>query len=232
MNPNFTISQLFNAVWGLIPQYNIPDQPSYRQIEQWTGIANFEAAVKKKGSNVFFPKSEIVKSPLGTDVMFSFELGGESMKYFDDATGELGWSHMDKFQIPVATLVDWSRGKDVIKTKVRGSGGTIKEMYAFDDWNISIRGLLFDEYGANGIETGRTAVELMRKLRSFEGFADSIPVSGWWFEEHKVSRIVINQLRLKQIEGKPWVIGFDMDCASDQGIELDLTAGKQYRRTL
>lgn len=232
MNANFTISQLFNAVFGIIPQYTIPEQPSMRQIEEWAGLGNFSTAVKLKGSNAFYPKDEIVKSPLGTDIMFSFTLGGEQMKIFNDTTGELEWGYMEKFQIPVATLVDWNRGKEIVKTKVRGSGGTVKELYAFEDWSINIRGLIFDEYGVDGISGGRTAVELMRTLRAFEEFADTIPVQGWWFNEHKVSRIVINQIRFKQIEGKPWVIGFDMDCDSDNSLSLDLMAGKQYRRVM
>ncbi|MNS21779.1 hypothetical protein D3C72_535490 [compost metagenome] len=201
-------------------------------MEQWLGTGGFNVPVKEKGSRAFYPQSEISPGPFGTGVMFGFTLGGERLKFFNELTGELQWGVEDRFQIPVATMVDHDRDKDVIKTKIRGNQGTVKEMYAFGDWNISIRGLLFDERGSNGTPAGRTAVELKRKLMDFEQYADSIPVQGWLFTEMKVNRIVIEQLRFRQIEGKPWVIGFEMSCVSDNSPELDIQAGKQYRRVL
>lgn len=212
---SFEIGDIFNQVWGVFPAYKVPGVPSLHELMPSKGFA---PEVKELGSMAHYDAGEIMTSPLGTDVLFSFKLGGENLRYFDEKTGELKYgsgADSEVFEVPLATIADFSRSKDIVRTKMAGAFGTVKELYSFGDWHIKIRGLLFDEN-----KVGRTAVELRRKLLAFERFADSIPVSGWLFKQYEVNRIVINSISFKSIEGRPWVIPFELDCDSDNEVDL------------
>lgn len=224
---DYNIAAIFRSVWGIVPAFNVPQPPSINKAEQLAGVNGFQVGTKLIGSSDLYPTEDIIKSSFGTDVLFSFSLGGEQLKYFDPMTGELKTRAEEYFQIPAATLADFIRNKEVIKTKVSGGFGTVKELFTFGDWNIKIRGLIIDEG-----KSGRTAVELRRKLCDFENYADSIPVTGWLFTEMNISRLVINNIRIRQLEGKPWVIPFDMDCDSDTSPELEIHSGLQLKRVL
>lgn len=212
---DFDIKDIFKAVWGVVPEVKVPGQPSWRDVESWAGVSNFNVNAKSEGSAGVYGNADIERSWMGTDVMFPFYIGGENLKVFDELTGVLKREYVSEFQVPVATLVDFAREKEVVKTKMSAGYGTVKELYSFGDWRLSIRGLLFDEK-----QDARTMIELRRRLLEFERYADSIPVRGWLFNEMKIDRIVINSIMLKQIEGKPWVMPFEMSCDSDSSPNL------------
>lgn len=212
---DFDIKDVFSAVWGVVPSFSPPGLPSLREAEGWAGVNQFQVNARDEGSNGMYGRQDVEKSWLGTDVMFPFYLGGESLKFFDESTGNLKREMVGEFLIPAATLVDFSRQKDVISTRMSAGYGTVKEMYAFGDWRLNIKGLLFDEK-----KEERTLIELRRRLLEFEKYADSIPVRGWLFNEMKIDRLVINSIRMKQVQGKPWVVPFEMDCDSDTSPQL------------
>lgn len=229
----YNIGQIWNEVWGVVPAFNVPGHPSIHDVLTFGGADGYKVnRLKEKGSNAFYPDSELQKSPFNTDVLFSFEIGGQGLKYFDPFSGALEIDYPDWFRVPVATLIDFSREKENIKTRVNGGIGTVKELFSMGDWKLKIRGLVFDEYGANITDGGRTAVELRRQLLRFENFADSIPVRGWLFNEMKITHITINRINLQQVAGKPWVIPFDMDCDSDASPELIIQKGSPIKRIL
>ncbi|MCZ2393418.1 MAG: DUF6046 domain-containing protein [Chitinophagales bacterium] len=225
----FEVKDIFQAVWGFVPVYSVPELPSVSDVfpakyrvpkkeEPYSGVT-YQVPVKTSGdSDSFYADGDKSQSWMGLDVMFPFWLGGENLRYFNENTGELKYEKTEKILIPAATLVDFSRQKEIITTKMSAGYGTVKELYSFGDWDIKIRGVLFDER-----KDERTAVELRRRLLAFEKYADSIPVSGWLFNEtHNINRIVIHSIQLRQLQGKPWVIPFEMNCSSDQNLELIL----------
>lgn len=239
---NYTISELMGAVWGLTPVFSIPEAPSMHTIESWLGVNRYKVKDEKanqaeaegykmpedkrsKSIDIYKESGELKASELGTEIYFPIIIGGEKLKRFDPRDGAIEMVATEEFLLPVATLADFDRSKKVVTTEMSAGYGTVKELYSFGDWNIKIKALLFDEG-----KSGRTAIELRRKLREFEGFADSIPVNSWLMDEMGIGRIVIEKISFKQTAKMPWVIGVDIDASSDASLELDINSGLEYKR--
>ncbi|PCI11866.1 MAG: hypothetical protein COB73_00745 [Flavobacteriaceae bacterium] len=155
-------------------------------------------------------------SYLGTPIVFPMSFKGKSYQVYSKI-GEIELRKLADFELPAATLVNFSRAKLISKTKALASNGTVKELYGFDDWRIDIRGLcLIDPSHA----TAKTALEMEAKLREFEAVVDNISVTGALFAAKGIDSIVIEKLSITQLKGKPGVIPFYMQCTSDQPIEL------------
>ena len=57
----------------------------------------------------------------------------------------------------------------------------------------------------------------------------SIPVEGSLFEDLNIDYIVIKELVFRQVEGKPWVIPFELSCKSGASPELTINTGNLKR---
>lgn len=225
----FQIPELYNAVFGVIPGVSVPKPPSTLEIQQMVGYGGFDIPSKNENTSEVFYKglnAQIVKSPFGNDGFFPLWLGAGSEKLNRFAPdGQLKMAESEELLLPLSILVDQDTSQIRVDTPVSGGYGSVKELYAMADWQFRVRGLLIDE----GMP-GRTALELKHKLISFRQFADSIPVKGLLFEELGVDRVCINNIGFRQLEGQPWVIGFDMQLESDFSLEIEIQSGKQLRR--
>lgn len=88
-------------------------------------------------------------------------------------------------------------------------GNTIKEVFGFDDWEITIRMLCINEYG-------RTAKESRDLLIEWSNLRDSINVFGSVFNRKNIYNIIIEEINIKSIEGHPDVIPIELKCLSDE----------------
>ena len=155
---------------------------------------------------------------MGTPIVYPFTLqGGVYKKY--SPSGELEDFRLEDFMMPAATLVDFSRAKNIIRTPVLGSNGTVKEMYSFDDWKIRVRGICLDD---NTRRIAKTAVEQKKELLKWEQVCGSINVMGTLFFEKSILAMTISNANFTQLEGKPGVIPFELECESDERLELIL----------
>lgn len=206
----YNINTLFDIAFGIksVGVFKI-DQP-----QQENGLDfNFKGVELTDDLNVAQRMSH-----LGTPIVFPITFVGKSYQVYSEI-GEIELRNLADFELPAATLVNFSRAKLISKTKALASNGTVKELYGFDDWRIDIRGLcLADPSHA----TAQTALEMEAKLREFEGVVDNISVVGSLFTAKDINSIVIEKLHITQLKGKPGVIPFYMQCTSDQPIELFL----------
>lgn len=185
-------------------------KPSYNEGESKFGLNQYKPELKENESL----GTETRKSWMGTPIMFPITLkGGNQIKIFDEK-GDLKTESYGDFKMPAVTLVDFSRSKILSKTYVRGASGSVKEMFGFEDWKIRMRGLCLNEPGI------RTAKQQMEGLTWFEKVAEPVEVTGYQFLEMQISTIVINSITFRQIEGKPWVIPFEIDAESNTDILL------------
>lgn len=153
---------------------------------------------------------------MGTPIVMPLAfLGGKNIKSFDDK-GEIIAASYDRFDLPGATLIDFAREKKIIETQLSTGYGTVKELYAFGDWDIRIRGLCLNEPGV------RSAQAQKKALLEFERVAESIRVAGQVFDDTLVFNIVIKRLVLREVEGQPNTIPYELECVSDEPIELTL----------
>jgi hypothetical protein len=180
------------------------------------------------GSNSLplFPSVELLEvsekherlSWMGTPIVYPFKLNGGSYKYYK-SNGVLTDKSMSDFEMPAATLVDFSRGKNITKTNVLGGNGSVKEIYGFADWHMRIRGICLTD---NTRDSATTAMEQQKKIYQWSELADSLEVSGQLFTNKKIYRFVWQNIAFKQLEGKPNVLPFEITAYSDEPIELIL----------
>ncbi|MFY0714129.1 hypothetical protein J1D01_10660 [Seonamhaeicola sp. NFXS20] len=197
------ISQLFNIAFGFIPVRYASDlsvQPS--------ADVNYQSIPTK-------PIEEIKKmSWLGTPVMFPMKFKGGSYQYYTPV-GQLQQKRLNDFELPFASVADFRRAKNITKTNVLGSNGTVKEIYGFDDWQIRIRGLCLDT-------PEMSAYEQHLQLLKWEEIADSIEVIGTLFKDKSIYRITADDFDFKLAQGKQNVIPFEITASSDEPLELVL----------
>ncbi|GEM_PF-264830 len=139
-----------------------------------------------------------------------------------DYTGEIILQEYDDLLMPLASMVDFDRPKTVTKTPTSG-GGTVKEIYALSDWNISINGIILpDKYNPY---TQQTVAEQMEALQKFHEIAGSIDVEGQLFAQRNITRIVTESLSFKPVQGRPNMMQYSIEAVSDE--DLLLTGGMQ-----
>ncbi|MBU2923058.1 hypothetical protein KO504_17040 [Winogradskyella psychrotolerans] len=198
------ISQLFNAAFGFIPITYKPQiglQPVGKAVYASVPTEEYEAAKKM--------------SWMGTPIMFPVSFISSGNKYLQyNGRGELvEVEDLADFDLPPTTVVDFRRAKNVTKTNVLGSNGTVKEIYGFDDWQIRIRGLCLDTPTVK-------AYDLQSELLKWDNLADAIEVQGDLFVDKDIYRITIEEINFTQPQGRHNVIPFEITASSDQPIEL------------
>lgn len=201
----YDIGQIFQAAFGI----NTPVYMTYPirigkapELSAYSGIT-------------LIPEEEgEAKSVLGTPIIFPISLKGGTYQVYD-GKGKLREKTYKDYTMPGTTLVDFSRAKNITRTNVLGSNGTVKEIFGFDDWKIRMRGVCLPDKDL-------TVKEQKEHLLAWEEVAGSIEVSGALFTEKNISALVIESIDLKQLQGKPMVIPFEISASSDQAIELIL----------
>ncbi|MBD3748508.1 MAG: hypothetical protein IE931_03335 [Sphingobacteriales bacterium] len=155
-------------------------------------------------------------SGLGTPIVYPFTLKGGIYKVFNK-DGDLVDFKLADFMMPAATLITFTRAKIITKTPVLGANGSVKELYSFDDWKIRIRGICLDD---SSRKTAKTAKAQKEELLKWEQVAGSINIIGDLFFEKNILALTINSANFDQLEGKPNVIPFELECEGDERLEL------------
>ena len=155
-------------------------------------------------------------SMFGTPVLGSFTIEGGTYKVYDKRTGRLVDREYSDFEFPVATIVDFERSKDIVKTPTIGGSGSVKEIFGFNDWAINIRGVCLDD-GSRSAQ--KTAKEQQNSLILLNEIAGSLGLArGKIFFEKQINRIVFERLSISAVQGKPGIIQFEIEASSDEDI--------------
>lgn len=220
----YNLSQLFELAFGVKNPVFIPGSI---RIEGDTPGTVYKTPAKTNTASKPVVFSGVQTKPLeyngrlswmGTPIVYPFTLQGGTYKVFA-ANGELQDYQLNDFELPAATLVDFSRAKINIKTMPRGNNGSVKELFSFDDWRIRIRGICLDDPSR---ASAQTAQEQKAALLEWEQVCNSVPVIGSLFVEKKIYRLAIDGISFTQLERKPNVIPFEMECVSDEPLEMSL----------
>ena len=116
---------------------------------------------------------------------------------------------MEEFRLPNATMIDVSREKIMTKTNMP-MGGTVKEIFGFDDWQIRIRMLCVAEKNR-----GMTGQEISNEVIKWFSLADSIKVYGRPFIDRDIFEIVLTNIDIKSITGSPDTVAIEMSAISE-----------------
>lgn len=161
-------------------------------------------------------------SYLGTPIFFQVKFGKGTYNVLDNGKVKEK-SFANDFTLPATSTVEINRAKKRTDTEINGQAGTVKELWGFSDWNITIRGLVLTEGKQyEGRNSSVFPSKELNDLAKWEEIADSIEVSGVLFDIFKIKRICINNLQIGQVVGSPNAIPFIMTCSSDEAAEFSI----------
>lgn len=199
----YNIRELFMEYFGTATTiYKVPSKTESQPTN--LNYAGVETLPKNYPSNSM--------SWMGTPIVFQAAFNGGTYSRYK-LNGELERVRMDALLLPPATMFQFRRAKNIVRTNLLGANGTVKEIYGFDDWIIDVKGICLDE-------PGRTAHEQYEQLLEWERMADAIGVSGQLFTQKDIHAVAINEWQDNVTQGKPGTIPFAFQLYSDEPVEL------------
>jgi hypothetical protein len=201
MDNRYNISQLFKLAFGT-------NLPVYLTVP----IGKEPARTAEYGSIRTVEREEAMRlSKLGTPIVFPVKFTAGSYKFYDYQS-KIVEKQLADFWLPPATMVDFSRVKNISRTDVIGGNGTVKEIYGFDDWQIRIRTVCHnDELSSREYE---------KRLIEWSEVIQSISVEGDLFGWKNIHNLVIESIDIRSLEGTPNIIPIELNCISDEPFEL------------
>lgn len=229
---NFTAAILAEVYPSLARQtihYQIPEEVETRN-PGFSNLAKEEKAVeqatyknigleKVANNQLKFPNLKAVEvnestvnSLIGLPVFMPIQFIGQNYMMLD-REGNVRRVKLPTIYLPFSTLIEVRRDKNIAKTQPNGVSGTNKEFWSFGDWQINLKGVMFDEPHIY-------PQEVFDALAQYENVCDAIEVVCPFLNKLGINRLVIESYAPSQIKGMPNVIPFSMDCASDNPQEL------------
>lgn len=210
-NPRFGLPGMLSLLYGIANPVSFPGAMQQAQREQ--------PDVSFAGITVVEDTTARAVSHLGTPILYPVTLRGGLYKRYA-RNGQVEEVSLGELRLPLSSVVEMSQGKSMTRTPVVASGASVKEVYALEDWQIRISGILMDEPKQ---PNGATTLETMQeRMQEFAALADSIGVDSDLFKQRGIDRISITALSFNQIPGKPRMHGFQLTCESDDALELIL----------
>ncbi|MDR3704285.1 MAG: DUF6046 domain-containing protein [Paludibacteraceae bacterium] len=156
-------------------------------------------------------------SALGTPVVNALQFkGGKYLLY--NLKGELTTKSIKDFLLPATSVIDFTRKKTITKTPTLGGQGTVKEIYAIEEWDITISGTCLSDSCRT---EHQSAYEQQLALEEFNRVAGNISVAGGkLFLDKDIHAITIENVTFKAKKGSPDEIDFTITATSDNPIEL------------
>ena len=160
-----------------------------------------------------------VISGLGTPIIYPLYFGSGSYKKYNPL-GEIIDVKMSDFRLPIASIVSFRRDKIMGITKLNGGHGTVKEIYGFDDYQVTINGFLIpDGSQPQGLIN---PLEQEKELLNWDSLASSVIVFGELFDLYGIKNLTIKGFNVEPIRGKPRIRAFTINALSDDPIELNI----------
>lgn len=201
----YDFKDLAKSIFGVIG-YRFPEAGNPASQKAITGLDN--VPVRNINENT-------VQSYLGTPIVqpIWFKAGTYKTRH----KGQLVDRNISQdYLLPGATIADFNRGKEIVKTKVQGRTGTIKEYISHSDYQVGIRGVIASEDGQSYPEQD------VNRIKAFEEITDAIRVQGGLFDLLGIYNIVIVGIRWLDAPGFPGIQPFTMECISDEPAEIKI----------
>ena len=155
---------------------------------------------------------------LGTPILYPVIFKGQGYRYFKE-NGQVATKQLQDFELPAVTLSSFSRAKNISETELTAGYGSVDEMFGFQDYKIEIKGLCMAE---KSHPHAKQAMDQLKRLREFESVGEAIPVVSDIYSLLGINAIVIKDLSLEQLAGRPGVIPFRITAKSSTPKELIL----------
>lgn len=158
-------------------------------------------------------------SGVGTPILFPITFLENTYKRYNK-DGEIVDKKMATFRLPIASVISFKRDKIMSETKINGGRGTVKEIYGFDDWGITINGFLIPD--SSQPQNYKNPLEQEKELIKWDSLASSIEVGCELFTLRKIVNLTIKGISFEPMRGRPNIRSFTVDAVSDEPIELNI----------
>ena len=208
---NYNLSNLFLESFGVKvskaydPQYTNGKANDPQGV--YTGIEILENA-----------EEAIRMSYLGTPVVFPITFIGGTYKKYDNKGSIIDVTKGD-YSLPATCIVNFRRPKIIETTRVSGGYGTVKEIFAFDDWDITIEGFLIPDPKQKEGFTSPLNQEL--ELDEWNKLVEPVGIEGLLFTRRDIDKITIQELSTQTLRGQPNVRPFSIRATGDEMIDLN-----------
>jgi hypothetical protein len=177
--------------------------------------------------NGFYSGIEIIKeietakeiSSLGTPIIYPCWFSAGTYKKYN-LNGEIENVIMGEFRLPIASIVSFKQDKIMGVTRINGGNGTVKEIYGFDDWKVTINGFLIPD--GSQPQGFKNPLDQEKELLKWNSLASSIIVFGELFSLYGIKNLTITGINVDPIRGKPRIRAFTINALSDSPIELNI----------
>lgn len=205
MDAKYNLSKLFSAAFGINSPIFITEPFAKKALNafDYKGIGLIKDYYEKDAT-----------SWMGTPIIGLLTFKAGTYKIYN-GKGELNDITYNDFVLPPATLFSFRRSKNISKTNLLGSNGTVKEIFGFDDWVIDVKGLAVDTPQSS-------ARDQLIAIKKWEELASAISVSGKLFSIKNIHAVVMDDYKEESIQGSPGIIPFSMTLTSDDAVELIL----------
>jgi hypothetical protein len=106
-------------------------------------------------------------------------------------------------------LIEISNDRNIVKTKIAGANGSIKEYMSDGDFNINIKGSLVSKY------SNMPPIEELNTLNIIIKHPEELTVRSNFIDYFDIQKLVIEKPIIKQREGMRNVVDFELQCVSD-----------------
>ncbi len=158
---------------------------------------------------------DIPTSEFGTNIYGQITFDGGKYNMYD-SKGGLYKESFGTYHLPASCITTFRRPTNLVKTEVLGSSGTVKELFGKGDWEITIRGIAFNNRLGNAV----TAHEAINTLSKWADISDAIGVTGSIMRGKGITALVIDDFSVQPVVGQWDAIPFEISCISDEPIEL------------
>ena len=149
---------------------------------------------------------------MGTEIVGQITFSGQVFKHYGD-NGKLKDLPLNDFVLPSTAMAQFSRPKEIVKTKLLSAPGTVKELFGYGDWQIE---LIVRCINDSGRAAEQKAIEQLERLLEFEKILGPIRVSGEAFNQRKIHYLVIERMETLTKKGAPDRIDVRIRATSDQ----------------
>jgi hypothetical protein len=123
-------------------------------------------------------------------------------------------------------LIEVNQTKNIVKTAIAGTDGTVKEFMSEGDFIINLKGVIVGDTASQ-----RPDINKLNSLVAYLKAPLSLPISCSFLDEWLISSIVVESYKIGQREGARNVIDVEINMLSDSVIELSSSKSKIDRLT-
>lgn len=106
-------------------------------------------------------------------------------------------------------IVEINQTKNIVKTVIAGRNGTVKEYIGLGDFEINIQGAVVSKYNTYPEDEVLRLIEIL-------SLNTQIPIAGGMFGLFNIQWVVVEDFRIRELEGTRNVVPFNIRCISDK----------------